>query len=116
MRRIAVGGVIHETHTFNPIQTTLDDFTRQSFVTGEELVRRMQGTPTAMGGALQGLGQAGDQVVPLLYTAAMPNGTVHTPRPQYHRRRPPSKGSPRPCPSTASSLAAWRDGIGASRR
>jgi microcystin degradation protein MlrC len=38
MRRIAVGGVIHETHTFNPAQTDLDAFRQQGFFAGEELL------------------------------------------------------------------------------
>jgi microcystin degradation protein MlrC len=76
MRRIAVGGVIHETHTFSATPTDLDAFRRQSFVAGDELVQRMAGTPTAMGGVLQGLREAGDRVMPLLYAAAMPSGVV----------------------------------------
>jgi microcystin degradation protein MlrC len=76
MKRIAIGGIVHETNTFAPNVTTYADFARQSLRTGDELVSRWQETPTALGGALQGLARLGFQAVPLLYTAAMPSGLV----------------------------------------
>ncbi len=76
MKRIALGGIIHETHTFAPDRTALADFERQSLHEGEALIHHLQGTPTVAGGALDGLVQAGYQVVPLLYAAAMPSGKV----------------------------------------
>ena len=47
MKRIAVGGLIHETNTFAPGITSLADFTRQSFCEGEALITRMRDTPTS---------------------------------------------------------------------
>lgn len=76
MTRIALGGIVHETNTFAPDHTTLADFRRQSYVTGDALVTRMRDTPTPIGGALQGIERAGYTPVPLLYTAAMPSGLV----------------------------------------
>lgn len=76
MKRIALGGLIHETNTFAPGSTTLADFERQSFCEGDALVARMRNTPTSVGGALQGLERAGYTVVPLLYAAAMPSALV----------------------------------------
>jgi microcystin degradation protein MlrC len=75
-RRIALGGIIHETNTFAPGQTTLADFVRQGMSDGAAMVERMGGTPTALGGSLQGLAQAGYQAVPLLYATAMPSAMV----------------------------------------
>ena len=75
-RRIAIGGIIHETNTFAPGQTTLADFERQGLRRGAALSEHMGGTPTAMGGSLAGLAQVGYEAVPLLYATAMPSGTV----------------------------------------
>ncbi len=76
MKRIAIGGIIHETNTFAPDVTSLTDFLRQSLCEGNALIARMRGTPTAIGGSLQGLERAGYTAVPLLYAAAMPSGIV----------------------------------------
>jgi microcystin degradation protein MlrC len=76
MRRIAIGGIIHETNTFAAGGTTQADFARQSLSHGDEMIERMGGTPTAIGGSLAGLLQAGYKPVPLLYTAAMPSAIV----------------------------------------
>ena len=76
MKRIAVGGIIHETHTFAPEPTGLAAFAQQSLYEGDALIHHMQGAPNSMGGALEGLAHAGFQPVPLLYAAATPSGTV----------------------------------------
>lgn len=76
IRRIALGGIIHETNTFAPGQTALADFVRQGMSYGAAMVERMGGTPTALGGSLQGLAQIGYQAVPLLYATAMPSAIV----------------------------------------
>jgi microcystin degradation protein MlrC len=76
MKRIAIGGIIHETHTFAPEPTDLAAFAQQSLHEGDALLRHMQGAANAVGGALEGLARAGYQPVPLLYAAATPSGTV----------------------------------------
>lgn len=76
MKRIAIGGIIHETHTFAPEPTDLAAFAQQSLYEGDALIRHMQGAPNSMGGALEGLTRAGYQPVPLLYAAATPSGSV----------------------------------------
>lgn len=75
-KRIAVGGIIHETNTFAPGQTTLADFERQGMSDGAAMVERMAGTPTSLGGSLAGLAQVGYEAVPLLYATAMPSAMV----------------------------------------
>ncbi len=72
-KRIAVGGIVHETNTFVPRLTTLDDFALDD---GERLVERWQGSRSSLGGVLDGLREAGYTPVPLLYATAMPGGTV----------------------------------------
>lgn len=76
MRKIAVGGVLHETNGFHPRRTRLRDFRRQTFCEGDELIERLDGSPTAIGGILRGLDRAGYQAAPLLYATAIPSGLV----------------------------------------
>jgi microcystin degradation protein MlrC len=76
MRRIAVGGIVHETNTFAPERTGLDAFARQGLYEGDQMVDHWRGTASSLGGALQGLEQAGYQAVPLAYATAMPGGLV----------------------------------------
>lgn len=76
MRRIAVGGILHETNVFVSRQTDLEAFRRQSFFEGDALIGGLRGSPTSLGGMLQGLDRADYQAVPLVYAAAMPSGMV----------------------------------------
>lgn len=73
MKRIAIGGIVHETNTFTPALTSLDFFTVD---VGEGIIARWSGTSSSMGGALHGLNEAGYEAVPLLYATAMPSGIV----------------------------------------
>ena len=72
-KRIALGGIIHETNTFAPVRTPLDAFTVYA---GRGLVPHIAGSPSALGGSLQTVQAAGDEVVPLIYAAAVPSGTM----------------------------------------
>src|SRR5690554_2528926 len=73
MRRIAIGGIVHETNTFAPTLTALSAFTIDS---GPAMVERWSGTSSSMGGVLHGLREVGYEAVPLVYATAMPGGTV----------------------------------------
>jgi len=75
-KRIALGGIVHETHTFAPARTGLAAFAQQCLCEGQAVLTRMRETPTSMGGAIEGLARAGYHPVPLLYAAAMPGGMV----------------------------------------
>lgn len=73
--RIAVGGIIHETHTFAPSRTGWSDFEALGTWQGPVLLAQ-RGAPSALGGILDRLADSGCQVVPLLAASAMPGGTV----------------------------------------
>jgi microcystin degradation protein MlrC len=73
MKRIAVGGIVHETNTFAPQHTPLEAFSRSE---GAGMIERWRGTHSSLGGALRGLDDAGCVAVPLLYATAMPSGLV----------------------------------------
>lgn len=74
--RVAVGGIVHETHTFAAPPTGLAQFAAQSLVRGDELVAAMGGTSSGVGGMLAGCAAEGLEPIPTLYAAAMPGGTV----------------------------------------
>ena len=76
MHRVAVGGILHETHTFAPYHTDLEAFARQALYEGEALLGNLRRSSGALGGALEGLARAGYHPVPLLFAAAMPGGPV----------------------------------------
>lgn len=74
--RIAVGGIVHETHTFAEPPTGLEQFAAQSLHAGAALIEAMAGTSSGIGGMLAGCAAARLAPVPTLYAAAMPGGTV----------------------------------------
>jgi microcystin degradation protein MlrC len=76
MQRVAVGGILHETHSFAPLRTDLEAFARQAIYEGEALLSNLRGSSGAMGGVLEGLARAGYRPIPLLFAAAMPAGLV----------------------------------------
>jgi microcystin degradation protein MlrC len=76
MMRIALGGIWHETNTFVPTSTTFEDFERYQFASGTELVERYADTGTELGGAIREVASLGIDLVPTLYAAAVPSGTV----------------------------------------
>lgn len=75
-RRIALGGIVHETHSFAEIPTTLADFENQGLYTGDAIIEVMSGTRSGLGGMIEGAETYGWQLLPTLYGAAMPSGIV----------------------------------------
>lgn len=74
--RIALGGIVHETHSFSEIPTTLADFEQQSLHSGKSIIQAMTGTRAGIGGMIEGAEGYGWQLLPTLYSAAMPAGIV----------------------------------------
>ena len=74
--RIAVGCIGHETNTFSPVITTIDNFKKGSYYRGDEIINVFRGTRTITGGFLDVAAQLNMQPVPLLWTFATPSGTV----------------------------------------
>lgn len=74
--RVAVGGIVHETHTFVTPPTDLGQFETQARYGGDELPQAMGGTRSGIGGILAGCEAASLLAMPTLYAAAMPGGTV----------------------------------------
>ena len=74
--RIAVGCIGHETNTFSPVATTIDNFKTGSYHRGDEIIAAFRGTRTITGGLLDVAEQLNLQPVPLLWTFATPSGMV----------------------------------------
>ncbi|MBL8669290.1 MAG: M81 family metallopeptidase [Alphaproteobacteria bacterium] len=78
--RIAVGGFMHETNTFQPQKTTWADFAeaadRPPLTRGPAVLTRFAGMNTGIEGAMKVLRAAGAELVPLLWTSTTPSGYV----------------------------------------
>ncbi|MYD10878.1 MAG: M81 family metallopeptidase [Chloroflexi bacterium] len=74
--RVAIGGILHETHTFMAQATTIADFADQSLHAGADLIAAMRGSRSGIGGMIDRATEAGWQLLPTLYAAAMPGGPV----------------------------------------
>jgi microcystin degradation protein MlrC len=76
MTRLAVGGIWHETNTFVPEETSLEDFKAYQWASGEKLVERYRGTGTELGGVFAECEEKGFDLAPTLFAAAVPSGVV----------------------------------------
>jgi microcystin degradation protein MlrC len=78
--RIAAGGFQHETHSFAPRPTVYADFLKPGgfppLSRGEALFPAIEGSSTALAGALPPLRRAGAVLVPLLWCLGMPAGPI----------------------------------------
>ena len=78
--RIAVGGFLHESHSFAPRPTTFQDFLYPGgfpgLISGPALLGVLRGNANAIGGALEVLEGAGHTPLPLAWCIANPAGPV----------------------------------------
>lgn len=74
--RIAVGCIGHETNTFSPVPTSIDNFRKGAYYVGEEIIPAFNQTSTIMGGFMDAAKKLDLQLVPLLWTFATPSGMV----------------------------------------
>lgn len=79
-KRIAVGGFLHETNTFQQQRTTYADFAeagdRTPLTRGPAVLERFNGVNTSIAGALDVLKPTGANLLPLPWTSATPSGYV----------------------------------------
>jgi microcystin degradation protein MlrC len=78
--RIALGGFLHESHSFAPHPTTFEDFARPGawspIQRGETLVAHLKPTSAPSAGAIRALEEAGHTIAPLTWCFANPAGPV----------------------------------------
>src|SRR6185295_17518185 len=79
-RRIAIGGFLHESHSFAPRPTTYADFVRPAgfppLCRGDAMLDAIRGTSVPAAGALAMAEAAGAEIVPLAWSFANPAGPV----------------------------------------
>jgi microcystin degradation protein MlrC len=75
-RRIAIGGIWHETNTFAAAETGLRDFESYQLARGDALLARYTDTRTELGGAIEAAPALGLDLHPCLYAGAVPSGTI----------------------------------------
>ena len=75
--RIGIGGLWHETNTFAPGLTSIEDFAAYRLADGPRAVRdALAGTVTEVGGALIACGELGFEPVPFFFAGAVPGPTI----------------------------------------
>jgi len=78
--RIAIGGFLHESHSFAPMPTTYADFFGPGvwlgLVEGDRLLSEVRGTSVPSAGAVDVAEAAGVEIVPLAWCFANPAGQV----------------------------------------
>ena len=79
-QRIAIGGFLHESHSFAPRPTTYADFTRPAgfpaLTDGAAMLDAVRGTSVPAAGALATAESGGAAIVPLAWCCASPAGPV----------------------------------------
>ncbi|MBS4193098.1 M81 family metallopeptidase [Bacillus sp. FJAT-49705] len=75
--RIGIAFFYHESHSFSPMKTEIEQFRNEGYFVGDEIYDAYFGTKTEVGGFLDVLKQEeGVEIVPLLCAAAIPSGLV----------------------------------------
>jgi microcystin degradation protein MlrC len=74
--RFFCGGINHETNTFSPIPADGERFRVMNYDRGQDVIDRYRGTRTAIGGFIDAARDHGIELVPTIYSFAMPSGAV----------------------------------------
>jgi len=75
-KSIFIGGIWHETNTFSNKKTFIKDFKSYQWHENKNLITRNRNTNTEISGFLDVLNQRSLNVIPSLFTAAVPSGIV----------------------------------------
>jgi microcystin degradation protein MlrC len=75
--RIGIAFFYHESHSFSPMKTEIEQFRNEGYFIGDEIYDAYTGTKTEVGGFLDVLNEEEEvEIVPLLCAAAIPSGIV----------------------------------------
>ncbi len=75
-RSLLTGTISHETNVFSNIATDLQEFEKRCVVYGDALFDRFSGTKTPPGGIIEGCRLHEFELIPTVYAAAVPSGTI----------------------------------------
>ncbi|MFZ7101171.1 MAG: M81 family metallopeptidase [Peptococcaceae bacterium] len=76
MKRVLIAEFKHETNTFLPLKTDLQQFAKRSLAFKEEIVNRFSGTRTSIGGFIDAAWKEGVELIPAVAADATPSGKV----------------------------------------
>ncbi len=74
--RVVAGQISHETNSFSPVSTGLEEFRARGYATGEEVTERFLGTRTPLGGFFSAGEEAKMEILPTVAASAVPSGIV----------------------------------------
>lgn len=74
--RIALGGIVHETHIYAEPKTELSDFEAQGTYRGQAIIDALRGSRSGIGGMIDGAANYDWELVPTYYATALPSGMV----------------------------------------
>lgn len=74
--KVALLGIYHESNTFSPIPSTLEDFRNAHWLTGTAIREEYQQAHHEIGGMFEVLDAAGIEVVPVVFAEATPGGAL----------------------------------------
>ena len=75
--RIVTGGISHETSTFTPAPTTLENAEeRFGYLHGVEILEKFRGVNTPMGGFIEGAEAHRFELIPTVFWEAHPGGPI----------------------------------------
>lgn len=74
--RVALAGFLHESNTFLPVLSHVNDFRTTSWNEGADILTRWSGALHEVGGLIDGCAAEGLSIEPLLVTYAVPSGTI----------------------------------------
>ena len=75
-KRIAIGGIWHETNGFAAGLTELADFHAYQYAEGAAMLERYRGTGTELGGMIASAGDCAFELLPTVFTGAVPSATI----------------------------------------
>jgi microcystin degradation protein MlrC len=74
--KLITGGISHESNTFSNSPTTLEDFKRQTYSLGMEVLRKGAEQQGVIGGFIQVAVQSGVELLPTIYASTTPKGPL----------------------------------------
>ena len=74
--RVGIIGLCHESNTFIPKPTVLDDFRKIGILVGEDVRKSFANTHHEIAGFFEGLTEANLEAVPLYYARTLPSGMI----------------------------------------
>lgn len=78
MHRVIIGAVFHETNTFWPFDTGLEEFRKRNYFLDDTVTEKFQGTRTVLGAFIEVMRNHGVEVIPTIAAIAEPSGPVTT--------------------------------------